>query len=93
MASMSRRPTPGGQLADTEIKLRATLDALPGLMFLLTSDGTYLDYHAADARDLFVPPDQFLGKNVRDVMPPALAGRFEEAIAIASAEERLTEVA
>lgn len=35
--------------------------------------GTYLDYHAGDAGELLVAPDQFLGKNVRDVLPPDIA--------------------
>ena len=77
---------------DSELKLRATLDALPGLMFLLTSDGTYLDYHATDPRDLLIPSDQFLGRNIRDVMPASLADRFLEALADASDQQRLTVV-
>ena len=52
-------------------------------MFLLTLDGVYLDYHARDPKDLLVPPEEFLGKNMRDVLPPtlaeALAQRFDSA--------------
>ncbi|MFL6254185.1 MAG: ABC transporter substrate binding protein [Pyrinomonadaceae bacterium] len=51
----------------------ATLRAIPDLMFLQTRDGVYLDYHARDVKDLFLPPEQFIGKNIRDVLPPELA--------------------
>jgi PAS domain S-box-containing protein len=53
----------------TEEKDRAILAAIPDLMFVQTREGVYLDYHAKDERDLFVPPDQFLGKNMRDILP------------------------
>ncbi|HWW76471.1 MAG TPA: PAS domain S-box protein, partial [Pyrinomonadaceae bacterium] len=56
----------------------ATLRAIPDLMFLQTREGVYLDYHAKDVKDLFVPPEQFIGKNVRDVMPPEPAEMFLE---------------
>jgi PAS domain S-box-containing protein len=51
----------------------AILRAIPDLMFVLKRDGTYVDYHARDPALLFLPPDQFIGKRVRDIMPPALA--------------------
>ena len=67
----------------SEERNRAILEAVPDLMFLQTLDGVYLDYHARDRRDLFVPPEEFLGKNMRDILPPAtaeaLAQRFESA--------------
>ena len=56
----------------------ATLRAIPDLMFLQTRDGVYLDYHARDAEELYLPPEAFIGKNIRDVMPPELAEMFLE---------------
>ena len=52
-----------------EARNGALLKAIPDLMFVLQSDGTFVDYHARDPTALFVPPDTFLGKNVRDVLP------------------------
>ena len=60
-------------LRQTEEKDRAILNAIPDLMFLQTRDGVYLDCHANDPRDLLVPPDRLLGKNMRDVLPADLA--------------------
>ena len=63
-----------------EARNRAMLRAIPDLMFVLTRDGTYVDYHARDEGLLYVPPSVFLGRKIRDIMPPALAEVFMEAI-------------
>ena len=60
-----------------ERRMDAILRAIPDLMFVLSPEGQYLDYHASDPAALYVPPDQFLGKYMRDVMPPDLARGFE----------------
>jgi signal transduction histidine kinase/CheY-like chemotaxis protein len=56
------------------------LEAVPDMLFLLNRDGVYLDYHVQDPSVLLVPPEQFLGKNVRDVMPPELAEQFAKCV-------------
>ena len=63
-------------LRESEARNRAILDAIPDLMFVYDRDGTYLDYHAAKAALLAVSPDQFLGRNIRDVLPPDAAERL-----------------
>jgi PAS domain S-box-containing protein len=60
----------------TKAKDRAILEAVPDLMFLHSPDGTYLDYHCKDVSELSVPPEEFLGKNVRDVLPPDLVQKL-----------------
>ena len=60
----------------SEERNRAILQAIPDLMFLQTRDGVYLDYHAKDRKELLDPSGAFLGKNMRDVLPPELAERF-----------------
>ena len=63
-----------------EARNSAILSALPDLMFILMRDGTFVDYHARDSGSLFVPPDKFIGRTVREVMPPALAETMMTAI-------------
>lgn len=63
---------------ESEERNRAILQAIPDLMFLQTRDGVYLDYHAQRREDLLVPPELFLGKNMRDVIPAPLAKNFLE---------------
>ena len=78
---------------DGEIRHRATLQALPDMLFVLSRDGVYLDFYAPDTSVLYASPDRFLGKHSRDVMPPELAPRFERAFAeaIDSAEPVVVE--
>ena len=60
---------------ETAQRNRAMLRANPDLVFLMSTDGVYLDYHARSESELFLSPELFLGKNVRDVLPPELAER------------------
>jgi PAS domain S-box-containing protein len=60
-------------LRASEARNRAILNAIPDQMFLLDRDGTFLDCHTNDLGLLPMPPEQFLGKRVVDVMPPHLA--------------------
>ncbi|MBK8783837.1 MAG: PAS domain-containing protein [Anaerolineales bacterium] len=44
-------------------------DAIPDMMFMLDCEGRFIDYHAASGESLYVLPEAFLGKNIRDIMP------------------------
>jgi PAS domain S-box-containing protein len=68
-------------LFESNERNQAILRALPDLMFLQTKDGVYLDYYARDGKDLLVPPEAFLGKNIREIMPSNLADQVMECIA------------
>jgi PAS domain-containing protein len=57
---------PGLQSHQEQLEL---LDAMPDLLFVLSREGVYLDCHAAHPDGSTMQPEQFLGKNVRDVMP------------------------
>ena len=74
-------------LRTSEVRSQAILRAVPDLMFLQSIDGVYLDYHASRPDQLFVPPDYFLGKNMREVLPPtvlsAIGPAFELAVSAA----------
>jgi len=61
-----------------EEKDKAILSVIPDLMFIQNLEGVYLDYHATDPTALFAPPEVFIGKNARDILPPDLAERFFE---------------
>ena len=78
-------------LAISEERNRALLSAIPDLMFLLTRDGTYLDYHARSLDLLMLPPEQFLGKNMSEVMPPKVATKFIKSFQQASEKPSLIE--
>jgi PAS domain S-box-containing protein len=66
-------------LKGSEAKTQAILTALPDLMFLQDADGRYLEYYARDAKQLYVPPERFLGRKMCEIMPSELNERFEQA--------------
>jgi len=77
-ASRARRPRDAHAqvpLAEAAERYRALLKALPDLMFVLTRDGTYVDFWADHENELALPAGEILGKNLTDVpfSPKALA--------------------
>ena len=56
-------------------------------MFVLSGDGVFLQCHAKDPSRLLVPPPAFLGRQVREVLPPALADALSAAFAKALASD------
>ncbi len=78
-------------LERSEARNRAILSAMPDLMFVMRRDGTYLDYHARTRSQLLVPPEEFLGKNISDVMPPELGAQFQKCLEQASDKPLLLE--
>lgn len=64
----------------SEERNRAILNAMPDMMFVLDRQGTYLDYKAHRAHELPAPPDDILGRRLRDLMPPETAASVEQAI-------------
>lgn len=62
-------------LSDREDLNRAILNALPDLKFRMDKDGIFLDHFTTDKSEseLYVQPKNFLGKNIKEVLPPAVA--------------------
>lgn len=63
-----------------ELSRAALLDALPDLMFLYDRDGKHVDYHTQDFSLLAVPPEQFLGKLIEEVLPGDVAKVTRDAL-------------
>ena len=66
-------------LQASEVRARATLDAIPDLVLRHASDGTLLDAKAGDPRDLYHPAPEILGRNMNEFMPPDVAAPGQEA--------------
>ena len=60
-------------LRRSEERNRAILRAIPDWMFIMNGDGVYLDYHVKNPEALLMPPEAFLGKSMREVLPSWLA--------------------
>jgi PAS domain S-box-containing protein len=59
-----------------EARNDAILRALPDMLFLQSKDGVYLDYRA-QASQLLLPAERFLGRNMREVLPPPFLATIE----------------
>jgi PAS domain-containing protein len=77
LAQRRQRQVAERALRRTEARSSAILRAMPDLMFVMSRDGVYLDYHAANASALLVPADRFLGKRMQDILPPDVARTLE----------------
>ena len=61
-------------LKESESKSGAILSAIPDLMFLISREGVFLDW-SGPQESLFMPPEEFLGKNIKDIMPKEIANQ------------------
>jgi PAS domain S-box-containing protein len=71
-------------LQASEARNRAILKAIPDVMFVLDRAGNVLDYTANVGNALYAPPEQVIGRNIRDRLPR------EAADVVARALERTT---
>lgn len=67
-------------LRQSESRLRALLEALPDLLFVLGRDGRYLAVHAARPETLAAPREALLQTSVPEALPPAAAKAWMESI-------------
>jgi PAS domain S-box-containing protein len=67
-------------LQQSEARTRALLEAIPDLIFEISSDGTFLKSIQQSVTSLMIAPDQFLGRKIGDVMPESVAERSMSAI-------------
>lgn len=66
------------QIAELEAGIKTPqaniiLEALSDMMFRLSKDGIFLEYHAPNYSPLYVPPSEFLEKHLAEVLPPDVA--------------------
>ena len=72
------------ELRRAKERLEAMLSALPDLMFRVDRDGLIEEYHSAADDLLYLPPSQFLGRKITEVLPAPAAQVFMDAIAQAA---------
>ncbi|RME99525.1 MAG: response regulator [Chloroflexi bacterium] len=62
------------------LQFHSIVNAFPDLYFRLNAQNEYIDFYAGSVNDLYVPPEEFLGRRVADVLPPDVAEQFADAI-------------
>ena len=73
------------ELRQSEARLRAIVEALPDTVFRVSPDGVFRDVHAPDPAQLLMPPEEFLGKRLADVLPMQLATQLSKALQVVAA--------
>jgi PAS domain S-box-containing protein len=69
-------------LKDSEAKNRAILESIPDILFHFHKDGYILSYRSTATQDLALEPEDFIGKNIADIFPPAFSDFVFKAIQI-----------
>jgi len=78
--------------AKAEIFLDAIFRLYPDLLFYLDQDGTILEYRAGDLTLLYMPPEQFLGKKMQEILPANVREEFRKALEETKCTGRITAV-
>ena len=70
-------------LKESEAQITAILAAIPDMIFILNKDGVYLDYCGPLSDELYLQPEYFIGKKIKEVLPSELAQQFADAFTAA----------
>ncbi|WP_232224710.1 response regulator [Leptospira fainei] len=60
-------------LKRSEERSQKLVNALPDLFFIMDKESRIISYHAPKKEDLYVPPNEFLGKKMSELLPRELA--------------------
>jgi len=66
-------------LKETQIRLKGILSSMVDLVFALDKEGRFIFYHAPRKEDLYMSPEEFIGKKHTEVLPNYMIDRFETA--------------
>lgn len=64
------------RVAEVEARELSILSTLPDMVFMLSADDDYLFYRGPVDKRLLRPPEDWLGTNLRDALPPDMQERF-----------------
>lgn len=67
-SDITKRKNAENKMRESEARNRATVEAIPDLLFRFDKKGTYLDVAGPEA-DLFLPAEELIGKRFTDVIP------------------------
>jgi PAS domain S-box-containing protein len=79
-------------LSESESRTKAILKAFQDLIFVLSRDGIFLESHCASHADLLMPPEEFTGRTMEEVLPAEMAKLFRGAFERAAETHEVVEV-
>ncbi len=69
------------EMAQRREELEAIFRALPDLFFRIDAQGVITDYKARDIGELYLPPEEFLGRPLHELLPSEAVARYQAALA------------
>ncbi len=60
--------------------MEGIFEAFPDLLFVLDADGNILQYHAGKGFKFRVPPADFMGRSMPEILPPDTGRQFAQGI-------------
>lgn len=66
-------------LMESEEKYRTLVSSMSDIIFLVDGKDRFIDLHCSDNALLYLPPDEFIGKRVQDVMPQHIVKLYNRA--------------
>jgi len=81
------------QLRTSEAKMKALLEAMPDLIFIQNRKGDYLNWYTNNPEKLSLPPEKFIGLNMKEVLPTNIYQKIKSSHnkVMASGKMQLTE--
>jgi PAS domain S-box-containing protein len=79
-------------LSESESRTKAILKGFQDLIFVLSRDGIFLESHCASHADLLMPPEEFTGRTMEEVLPAEMAKLFRGAFERAAETREVIEV-
>ena len=70
---ITRRRQVEEELQEALSRLQASMQAIPDIMFEVDQEGRIYGFHAPRHELLYVPPEEFMGKTFKDVLPAEVA--------------------
>ncbi len=86
LRDITERKQAAKALEDSLNHLEATLNTLPDILFEVDREGRIYEYRTPRQDLLYVPPEQFLGKPIREILPEGVAQIIEQALAEAASQ-------
>lgn len=68
------------KLKEDEMQLNAVVSSIDDIIFLMSDDGVFHNVWSSSPDKLLVPAEQFLGKNIVDIMPNEVSSGFFNAV-------------
>jgi len=77
---LTRRKKLEEELRTAKEKLEGILNSISDLILVFDREGRYIFYHAPKNVELYLPPEEFMGKRYSEVLPPSLVRQIDIAI-------------